>query len=156
MSPAPAPAKSKNLQFYSPDGTPIRVNLPDGRRVVVCEPRTIPPAFNRAAMKAGCLTTDMPDAATMRGPATPAADEPQTRAAMVEKAIRDAFHANDVDDDKDVDAKFDGAFTSNGNPSVTWLSTFLGFKIDAAERDAAWGKIQRELDSADEEPPTVE
>ncbi|MBS0227083.1 MAG: hypothetical protein JSS23_00120 [Proteobacteria bacterium] len=157
MSPTPAPAAIKpklKLKFYSPDSTPIRVNLPDGRRLVVNEPREIPAAFNRAAMKAGCLTTDMPDAVTMAGPTTAASDDPITRAGLLEKAIRDAFNANDVEDESTIDARFADAFTRNGIPNVLWLSTYLGFKIDAAERDAAWGKIQKEIEDEDEPETT--
>lgn len=147
--------------FYAPDGEPIRVKLPDGRIAIVDgTPRTLPPAFHRAALKAGCF----PSGESRRIVAeVPIQDDPIKRREAIKDLIMEilasapAEHAPEAEHTafaKD----YAGALNADGVPNVRFLETKLGFNIDAAERDAAFAEVRLELerddDAADEDDDT--
>lgn len=141
----------KQLMFYSPDGTDIRVALEDGRVAIVGEePRNLHPAFNRAAVRAGCLTTDMPSAVRMQGPDVPHEFDASSRRDMIMGKMRKALNAEEGA------PGFEDAFTANGLPNIKWLSEAVGFTIERSERDELWGIVSAEdandrADDADNE-----
>lgn len=135
---------NKNLKFYSPDGTPIRVCLPHGGVAIVTdEPRTLPPAFYKAAMREGCLTTDMPSADRLKGPEVPISAEPFQRRAAIKGAIERAFNMDEGAEG------FEDAFTAAGLPNINWLSRELGFTVERPERDEMWREVQAEAEADD-------
>ena len=137
---------AKPLMFYSPDGTPIRVTCPDGAVAIVTDKRTLPPKFNRAAIRAGCLTTDMPAAEKLKGPEVPNDADAFRRRDAIKAKIMEALNAAEGD------AGFEDAFTGAGLPNINWLNKAVGFTVERSERDELWAEIQRELgdDQADE------
>ena len=139
--------QSENPKFYSPDKTPIRVELPDGGIALVEEkPRHLPPKFWRAATKAGCLVQGGLTARELEKsiPKANPQDDQRTKEDMIVQAM--------VDAGKNVDnAEYDGAFTAQGVPQVRWLETRLGFNLGADERDAAWAIAQVELDALEKD-----
>lgn len=126
--------------FYSPDKTPVRVELPDGGIALVGEKaRELPPKFWRAATKAGCLIKGGLTAKDLMPPKTNPEDDQRTKEDMIVKAM--------VDAGKNVDTEgYEDAFTAQGVPQVRWLETRLGFNLGADERDSAWAIAQVELD----------
>lgn len=134
-----------NPQFYSPDGTPIRVCMPGGHVAIVDEnPRPLPQSMWKAAAREGCLTTDMPAAERMKAPTPGIEFEPFERRAAIKAAIERAYNMED-------DAEgFEDAFTANGLPNINWLSRELGFTVERPERDEMWREVQAEAEAADE------
>lgn len=143
---APVKPSNNNPFFYSPDGTPIRVCLPDGRVAIVGEePRELPRGFFKEAFKQGCMTTAMPSKAEIDAlkPAVGTAHEPLDRVKAITQAIRDAANAAE-------DAPgYEGAFTGTGMPDIKWLSAKVGFGVDRTERDGAWHVVQQEIEAAE-------
>lgn len=138
------PAAPKKLKFYSPDGTPIRVTLPDGSVALVGEtPRELHPKFNRAAVREGCLTTDMPSADRIRGPAVPDADDAFKRRDLIKDKIHEALNAPEGAEG------YEDAFTQAGVPNINWLNKALGFNIERSERDELWVQVQAEAEAED-------
>lgn len=138
-------AAQKKLKFYSPDGTPIRVTHPDGGVAVVgAEPRALPPKFNREAVKAGCLTTDMPAASKLQAPDVPPAADPFKRRDAIKEKINDALNAAEGD------PGFEDAFTQGGLPNIQWLSQAVGFTVERSERDELWQEVQIENENDDQ------
>ena len=136
---------AKKLKFYSPDGTPIRVTHADGGVAIVgAEPRELPPKFNREAVKAGCLTTDMPAAAKLQGPAVPPAADPFKRREAIKEKINEALGAAEGD------PGFEDAFTQAGIPNIQWLSAAVGFTVERSERDELWQEVQIENENDDQ------
>jgi len=128
-------------KWYAPDGSPIHVTLPDGRRCIIgIEPRPIPPAFYRAAQRAGAFADSMPTKAQMRGPEVPPGADPLGRVRLIEGMVRKAYQ------DTSGSEEFENAFTPNGVPDIKWLSAKLGFQITASERDLAWAVVSKEPD----------
>ncbi|MES2347035.1 MAG: hypothetical protein V4641_05625 [Pseudomonadota bacterium] len=139
-------AQNKQLKFYSPDGTDMRVCLPDGRTAIVGEePRDLHPAFNRAAIRAGCLSTDMPSAVRMQGADVPLQDDVFKRKEAIKEKMSEALRAEEGA------PGYEDAFTSSGIPNINWLSKAVGFNIERSERDELWSEVQAELDNDDEE-----
>ncbi len=135
---------SKKLKFYSPDGTPIRITHADGAVAVVgAEPRTLPPKFNRAAVRAGCLTGDMP-AAKMQEPEVPDGADAFIRRDRIKDKIIEALGADDGAEG------YEDAFTQAGVPNINWLSKQVGFNVERSERDELWNEVQAELEAGDE------
>ena len=138
-------AEDTGHKFYALDGEPIPVPLPDGRTAIVDgNPRTLPQAFWRAALAAGCATTrpiSREDAA--RTLPTPALDQFQ-RSSLIEKAISDALAAAEGE------PGFEDAVLPNGTLSMDWLSKRVGFQVERSERDAAHRRVSAELDRQDE------
>jgi hypothetical protein len=144
--------------FYTSneDGTPIYVDLEDGRRAIVGEePRALPRSMWKAAARAGCMSTQMARNVRSRvgfdDSQVHEADDPVKRQKLIIDAIYGAVQA-------DADAPgYETAFTSNGLPNVDWLCSNLGFKLTADERDAAWVEVQRmvERDDAAENEATA-
>lgn len=130
---------AKKLKFYSPDGTPIRVTHPDGSVARVGgEPRELPPKFNREAIKAGCLTTDMPAADKLKGPAVPPANDAFRRREAIKEKISEALNAEEGA------PGYEDAFTQAGIPNINWLNSAVGFNVERSERDELWNEVQAE------------
>lgn len=131
-----------NPKWYSPEGTDIRVPLPDGRVCVIGEiPREIPRAFYKAAIKAGCLADTQIKPADMKLPTSGPQDDPEQRAKIVHAKILEAATAEDPEDPKYADAFVE----ASGLPDIRWLSRECGFPVQKSERDAAWNQIQIEI-----------
>lgn len=140
-----ASAPTKQLKFYSPDGTDIRVTHPDGAIAIVGgEPRGLPPKFNREAIKAGCLTTDMPSANRLAGPAIKPQDDAFARRGLIKDKMIEAARSEEGA------TGYEDAFTQAGIPNINWLSSALGFQVERAERDELWKEAQAELDAEEE------
>lgn len=139
--------------FYSPDGEPIRVKLPDGRVAIVTdEPRTLPAAFHRAALKAGCFPTG--DAKRVVAE-IPTKDDPLKRREAIKDAIFDVLASAPADHAPEAEhaefaKNYEGALNADGVPNVRFLETKLGFNIDAAERDSAFAEVRQELERGDD------
>ena len=137
---------AKKLMFYSPDGSNIRICLPDGRVAIVGEtPRELHASFNKAAIRSGCLTTDMPTADRLAGPAVPAGADPFERREAIKARIHDALQQEEGA------PGYDEAFTGAGIPNVHWLSEAVGFTVDRTERDELWREVQAEVEAGLEE-----
>lgn len=130
--------KPTNL-WISPDGTPIRVILPDGRTCIIADkPRDIPPAFYRAALVAGAIPSTMKPEQFKAPEASPGDSTPFDR----EQVIIDAILKAKVEGTAD-------AFLISGKPDIRWLREACGFHIDSDERDRVWGRVEREIADAD-------
>lgn len=132
---------SRKPKFYSPDGTPIRVCLPDGRVARIdAEPRDIHPAFYKAALREGALHTDLPSAERLKEPTVPVGDDQFTRRKAIKDKIVEALNAEEGA------PRYESAFTNTGSPNLDWLSEHVGFKVDRAERDEIWQEVQADLE----------
>lgn len=137
--------EEKGHKFYSIDGEPIKVSLADGRTAIVgADPRTLPQAYWRPALAAGCATVrpiSRTDVATKIPDAS--ADQFQ-RTALIERAIADAL------DSAEGEPGFEDAVLPNGTLNMEWLSKRVGFQVERSERDAAHRRVSAELDRQDE------
>lgn len=139
-------------QFYSIDGTDIRVTHPDGSVAIVNVPRTLPRKLWRAAVTAGCqvVADNAQVAAIVEGQANSAkalaeltpADEAAQRATAIYNAVLEAYESDEADQ------AYADAFTNSGVPNVRWLENKLGFSISATERDKAWAEVQEQDEGA--------
>jgi hypothetical protein len=136
--------KTETPRWYSPDGTPIHVYLPDGSKAIVAEdPRELPRKFWKAAGRAGCMTTGMPNVKDMQPPQGNPEDDAETRIELIAAAIQEAMGQEE-------DAPgYEDAFTNAGKPNVQWLSKKVGFTVTAADRDEAYDRV--ELEGEEEE-----
>lgn len=146
------PIRTEDLRFFSPDGTPIHVPLPDGSKAIVLgldQARSLPARFVRAAAAAGCMTTALAHLPRdVINPQTPASADPQLRNKLILEAIADAVNGEEDSEE------FEGAFTTTGIPNVAWLSARVGFTVDRSERDSAWNEVKKALDrDAENNPP---
>lgn len=146
---APAAAqKPEERLFYSQDGEDIRVPLPDGRVALVGEePRVLPRAFHKEAMKRGCLIAgaNMPKLDL----SVPTELDQEARNEAIKDAIREALDADS--EAEGYEAAYGEAFNENEEPSVRWIEKRLGFNISAGERDKAWAEVQREAPEPDDD-----
>ena len=129
-------------KFYSEDGTTIRVCHPDGSVALIGEePREIPKKMWRLAVREGALASDMKvqkaDLSEVGD-----GDDAETRRQAIYDAMLKAWDANESDEE--TPAEFEGAFTAAGVPNVRWIEKFVGFDIDAKERDEIWQQVQDE------------
>lgn len=131
--------------WYSPDGTDIRVCLPDGRCAIVGEvPRDLPRSYWRQAGRDGCLATTQIKPADFNIPTAADHEDPEKRSNAIRELVLAAATAGEED------PKFEGAFTPAGIPNVMWLSQRLGFLVHREERDAAWNQIKAEVEQNEE------
>lgn len=140
-------------KFYSPDGTDIRVTLPDGSVAIVNKARTLPQRFWRQATREGCLVKGGATAAQLAGPKPSDLSDPLNRRDAIMGAMKDAAKrvaASAAAGDDAPPAGYEGAFTRTGTPNVRWLETRLGLEIDGNERDELWTEVQVELDNEEE------
>lgn len=126
-------------QFYSIDGTDIRVCHADGSIAVVTgKPRLLPRKLWRAAVASGCQILRTGEAVQQAsdpvGDALTDGDDAEKRHA----AIVDLF--NEMLDAAEDDPAYADAFTGAGLPNVRYVEKRLGFSISAGERDAAWAE----------------
>lgn len=136
--------KPTDPQFYSIDGEPIKVDLPDGRSAQIGpEPRHLHPAYWRAALAKGAASTKLLDQKQMRELAAPPATDQVKRRELIEKAIIAAL------DSDDGDPAYDGFFLPNGLINIEKLSAKVGFKVERAERDETFRKVRAEIEADD-------
>jgi hypothetical protein len=135
----------KPAMWYSPDGTDIRVCLPDGRCAIVGEvPRDLPRSYWRQAGRDGCLATTQIKPADFNIPTAADHEDPEKRSNAIRELVLSAATAGEDD------VAFEGAFTPAGIPNVMWLSQRLGFLVHREERDAAWNQIKSEVEQNEE------
>ena len=139
-------AEKAGPRFYSIDGEPVHVALPDGRKAVVTEePRSLPQAMWKAALAAGCATDQRVNAQMLaRKPQEAASDQGQRRA-LIEKAIDEALNAEEGA------AGFEDAFLPTGSVNMKWLNGRVGFQVERSERDEAMRRIEAQLERDKEE-----
>lgn len=133
-------------KFYSLDGEPVHVKLPDGRSAIVGEePRSLPQAFWKQALKDGCATTERVNARQIAAqPIEASADQGQRRK-LIQDAISEALNAEEGA------PGFEDAFLPSGSVNMKWLNGRVGFQVERSERDEAMRIVQAQLDADEEE-----
>lgn len=140
----PLPRMPDSVKWFSPDGSEIRVILPDGRTAIVTEDaRELPRAFYKAAAASGCVATSQPAPKDMLAPEAGVEDDPEARAELIRETILAALNSSEDD------PAFEGAFTQAGLPNVNWLSAQVNFAVERSERDQIWGEMQAAAETGD-------
>jgi hypothetical protein len=133
-------------KFYSIDGEPVHVSLPDGRKAIVGEdPRSLPRAMWRAALAAGCASSEKVNRKALETPIEEAHADQSERRKLIDKAINEALDAEEGA------PGFENAFLPSGAVNMTWLNARVGFQVERSERDEATRRIQESLDREEEE-----
>lgn len=146
----PAPIAKAVRRFYAPDGEPIRVYLKDGRCAVVDEPRELPAAFHKEALKRGCIIEGQGRRVDL---SVPESEDQEARQAAIIALIEEALQAEpDPEDPEAYEEAYGEAFNSDEKPSVRWLEKRLGYNISSEERDAAWARVDKS--GLEEEEPS--
>jgi len=139
-------AENSGPRFYSIDGEPVHVSLPDGRKAVVTEvPRTLPQAMWKAALAAGCATDQKVNAHMLARKQVDASADQGQRRTLIEKALEDALNAEEGA------PGFENAFLPTGTINMTWLNQRVGFQVERSERDEAMRRIESQIARDEEE-----
>ena len=139
-------AEQKGPRFYSIDGEPVHVALPDGRKAVVTEePRTLPQAMWKAALAAGCATDQRVNPQMLARKPAEASSDQQQRRSLIEKAIDDALNAEEGA------PGFEDAFLPTGVINMKWLNGRVGFQVERSERDEAMRRVEAQIEREKEE-----
>lgn len=140
-----AAAEKSGPRFYSIDGEPVHVPLPDGRKVIVDEnPRSLPQSMWKAALAAGCATTERVTHQQLNK-SVPINEDQNQRRVLIEKAIDDALNAEEGA------PGFEDAFLPSGVINMKWLNGRVGFQVERSERDEAMRRVQAQLEADGEE-----
>lgn len=149
MKPVSTETKKFVTQF---PGETVRLTLPDGGVALVGdEPKELPKRYWREALRNGCqpadekpLTPAQKRAALAAAPENDTTGE-ETLIARLKAKIREIFDAESTD------ARYENALTTQGIPTVSWLSEAMGQPISAAQRDEAFALFEADEDNADDD-----